>query len=196
MHWIQEGIWILIGGVVGVLAGFLGVGGGLVVTPLLLYLGYSPPAATATSLAFVIPTAWASVMKSREQVDVTLTVLLASGAAVGAYAIGQPLVQSPRLSPRLYKTLFGLLLLVIGLDLVTGWTDGLRARQVSVQSSSWGACCSWRFGTRDPESQVPHPLRGAPLPEISAASVAWSARDPHPIAGPRPPAPHPIPQGQ
>ena len=48
MNWIQEGIWILIGVVVGVLAGFLGVGGGLVVTPLLLYLGYSPPAATAT----------------------------------------------------------------------------------------------------------------------------------------------------
>ena len=103
-------------------------------------------------------------MKSREQVDVTLTVLLAIGAAVGAYAIGQPLVQSQRLSPRLYKTLFGLLLLVIGLDLVTGWTDALRARQASVQSSSWGDWSPWRLAARHPENQVPRPLSVAPLP--------------------------------
>jgi uncharacterized membrane protein YfcA len=61
-------------------------------------------------------------------VDVTLAVLLAGGAMVGAYAIGQPLVQSPFLDPRLYKKLFGLLLLVVGLDMVTGFTDALRQR--------------------------------------------------------------------
>jgi uncharacterized membrane protein YfcA len=114
---------------VGVLSGFLGVGGGVVLTPLLLYLGYSPKVATATSLAFVIPTAWASIMKGREYVDVTLAVLLTVGAVVGAYAIGQPLVQSPHLNPRLYKKLFGLLLLVVGLDMVSGFTDTLRQRQ-------------------------------------------------------------------
>ena len=68
-----------------------------------LYLGYSPKAATATALAFVIPTAWASIMKGHEHVDVTLAVLLAVGAVVGAYAIGQPLVQSPHLDPRIYN---------------------------------------------------------------------------------------------
>ena len=94
-----------------------------------LYLGYSPKVATATALAFVIPTAWASIMKGHEHVDVTLAVLLAVGAVVGAYAIGQPLVQSPHLDPRIYKKIFGLLLLVVGLDLVTGATDVLRQRQ-------------------------------------------------------------------
>jgi uncharacterized membrane protein YfcA len=118
-----------LGVAIGSLSGFLGVGGGIVLTPLFLYLGYSPKVATATALAFVIPTAWASIMKGHEHVDVTLAVLLAVGAVVGAYAIGQPLVQSPHLDPRIYKKIFGLLLLVVGLDLVTGASDALRQRQ-------------------------------------------------------------------
>jgi uncharacterized membrane protein YfcA len=122
-------LWMGLGVAVGSLSGFLGVGGGVVLTPLFLYLGYSPKVATATALAFVIPTAWASIMKGHEHVDVTLAVLLAVGAVVGAYAIGQPLVQSPHLDPRIYKKIFGLLLLVMGLDLVTGATDALRQRQ-------------------------------------------------------------------
>ncbi len=94
---LLSALWMCFGVAVGILSGFLGVGGGVVLTPLLLYLGYSPKVATATALAFVIPTAWASIMKGREYVDVTLAVLLAVGAVVGAYAIGQPLVQSPHL---------------------------------------------------------------------------------------------------
>ena len=129
MYVLPGVLWICFGVAVGILSGFLGVGGGVVLTPLLLYLGYSPKVATATALAFVIPTAWASIMKGREHVDVTLAVLLAGGAVVGAYALGQPLVQSPHLEPRLYKKLFGLLLLVVGLDMVTGFTDALRQRQ-------------------------------------------------------------------
>jgi uncharacterized protein len=123
---IPGALWICLGVAVGTLSGFLGVGGGIVLTPLFLYLGYSPKVATTTALAFVIPTAWAGIMKGHEHVDVTRSVLLAGGAVVGAYAIGQPLVQSPFLDPRLYKKLFGLLLLAVGLDMVTGFTDALR----------------------------------------------------------------------
>jgi uncharacterized membrane protein YfcA len=129
MDMIPAILWICLGVAVGILSGFLGVGGGIVLTPLFLYLGYSPKVATATALAFVIPTAWASIMKGHEHVDVPLSVLLAVGAVVGAYAIGQPLVQSPYLDPRLYKKLFGLLLLVVGLDMVIGVTDALRQWQ-------------------------------------------------------------------
>jgi uncharacterized membrane protein YfcA len=129
MHMLPSALWMCFGVAVGILSGFLGVGGGVVLTPLLLYLGYSPKVATATALAFVTPTAWASIMKGREYVDVTLAVLLAVGAVVGAYGIGQPLVQSPHLDPKLYKKLFGLLLLVVGLDMLSGFTDALRQRQ-------------------------------------------------------------------
>jgi hypothetical protein len=131
MHVIPGALWMCLGVVVGILSGFLGVGGGIVLTPLFLYLGYSPKVATATALAFVIPTAWASIMKGHEHVDVPLAVWLAVGAVVGAYAIGQPLVQSSYLDPRLYKKLFGLLLLVVGLDMVAGFTDALRQRQAA-----------------------------------------------------------------
>jgi uncharacterized membrane protein YfcA len=136
MDVVSSALWIGLGVVVGVLAGFLGVGGGVVLTPLFLYLGYSPKVATATALAFVIPTAWASIMKGREHVDVTLAVLLAGGAVVGAYALGQPLVQSQHLDPRLYKKLFCLLLLMVGLDMVTGFTDTLRQRQAQHTAST------------------------------------------------------------
>jgi uncharacterized membrane protein YfcA len=128
MYVIPAALWICFGVAVGTLSGFLGVGGGVVLTPLFLYLGYSPKVATATALACVIPTAWASIMKGREHVDVSLAVLLAGGAVVGAYTIGQPLVQSPYLDSGLYKKLFGLLLLVVGLDMVFGFTDALRQR--------------------------------------------------------------------
>src|SRR5262245_14251926 len=129
MDVIAGALWICLGVAVGTLSGFLGVGGGIVLTPLFLYLGYSPKVATATALAVVIPTAWAGIMKGHEHVDVARSVLLAGGAVVGAYAIGQPLVQSPFLDPRLYKKLFGLLLLSVGLDMVAGFTDVLRQRQ-------------------------------------------------------------------
>jgi uncharacterized protein len=126
---IPAALWVCLGVAVGTLSGFLGVGGGIVLTPLFLYLGYSPKVATTTALAFVIPTAWAGIMKGHDHVDVPRAVLLAVGAVVGAYAIGQPLVQSPSLDPRVYKKLFGLLLLMVGLDMLTGFTDALRQRQ-------------------------------------------------------------------
>jgi hypothetical protein len=66
MHVLPGALWMCFGVAVGILSGFLGVGGGVVLTPLLLYLGYSPKVATATALAFVIPTAWASIMKGCE----------------------------------------------------------------------------------------------------------------------------------
>src|SRR4029450_12657299 len=105
MHMLPGALWMCFGVAVGLLSGFLGVGGGVVLTPLLLSLGYSPKVATATALAFVIPTAWASIMKGREHVDVALAVWLAVGAVVGAYGMGQPLVQSPPLAPPLHKEL-------------------------------------------------------------------------------------------
>src|SRR5688572_2627605 len=55
MYVIPGALWICLGVAVGILSGFLGVGGGIVLTPLFLYLGYSPKVATATALVFVIP---------------------------------------------------------------------------------------------------------------------------------------------
>jgi uncharacterized protein len=165
MYVIPDALWICLGVAVGILSGFLGVGGGIVLTPLFLYLGYSPKVATATALAFVIPTAWASIMKGHEHVDVSLAVLLAVGAVVGAYTIGQPLVQSPYLDPGLYKKLFGLLLLVVGLDMVTGFTDALRQRQESratrVERAAGLASPAHSLAAHDHGGHAPVDPRGA-----------------------------------
>lgn len=125
-------VWVLIGVVIGVLSGFMGVGGGIVLTPILLYLGYKPSVATATSLAFIIPVAWASIMKSGKDVNVGLATVIAVGAVIGAYAIGRPLVEKFDLNPAMYKRLFGVVMLLVALDMVSGFSDKLkeRARQM------------------------------------------------------------------
>ncbi|MFE8702973.1 sulfite exporter TauE/SafE family protein [Cytobacillus sp. FJAT-54145] len=49
-------LYFLLGGVISVMSGFFGVGGGFVLTPILLLLGYSPIEAITTSLFFTIGT--------------------------------------------------------------------------------------------------------------------------------------------
>jgi hypothetical protein len=87
---------------------------------------------------------------------------------VGAYAIGQPLVQSPFLDPRLYKKLFGLLLLAVGLDMVTGFTDALRQRHeqgaTPVERAAGLATPAHFSAPHDHVSHVCRPARGKPSP--------------------------------
>jgi hypothetical protein len=124
MTYAQMLIWMVVGVLIGVLSGFMGVGGGVVLTPILIYIGFKPSAATVTSLAFIIPTAWAGMMRSKQDIDVNLSVLLAVGAVVGTYAIGRPLVE--KIDPTLFKRAFGVLLLIVALDMLFGVSDTLK----------------------------------------------------------------------
>ena len=49
-------VFIVLGAVISVLAGFFGIGGGFILTPTLLLIGLSPVEAIATSLLFTIAT--------------------------------------------------------------------------------------------------------------------------------------------
>jgi len=82
--------WLLIvmlSGLVGFLSGLVGVGGGFVLTPLLIFLGIPPPVAvatqasqiTASSLSGLIAHAW------RNAVDWKLGAVLAGGGVVGGW---------------------------------------------------------------------------------------------------------------
>lgn len=119
-------MWMVVGVLIGVLSGFMGVGGGVVLTPILIYIGFKPSAATVTSLAFIIPTAWAGMMRSKQDIDVNLSVLLAVGAVIGTYAIGRPLVE--KIDPTVFKRAFGVLLLIVALDLLFGVSDALKKK--------------------------------------------------------------------
>lgn len=109
---------VLVGLVAGVFSTLFGVGGGIVIVPLLVaLLAFSTHAATATSLGAILLTATAGVVlyALRDEVRPAYAALLGLPAAVGALA-GTSLQQ--RLSNRELTLAFAALLVVIGLWLV------------------------------------------------------------------------------
>jgi len=112
---------LVIGGVAGVLAGLLGVGGGIVLVPAFFYafqtLGYDGPQlmqlCLATSLATIIVTSTRSVISHNRKgaVDWSILRTWAPGIAVGA-VIGVLVASSLRSST--LQGIFGILALVIG----------------------------------------------------------------------------------
>jgi uncharacterized protein len=110
---------VAIGLAAGIFSAFFGVGGGIVVVPLLiLVVGLSEREATATSLAVIVITAAAGVLvfSLRGEVDVGYAALVGLPAAVGAIA-GTAWQQRIRQSLVAYG--FAALLVVIGVVLLT-----------------------------------------------------------------------------
>jgi uncharacterized protein len=110
----------LIGLVAGVFSSLFGVGGGIVIVPLLiLAVGFATREATATSLGAIVITAIAGVVlyALRGKVDVAYALLLGLPAMVGALA-GTSLQQ--RMSNRLLTGAFACLLAAIGAWLIAG----------------------------------------------------------------------------
>jgi uncharacterized membrane protein YfcA len=107
-----------IGVLAGAFSGLFGVGGGIVMVPLLLlWLGLSERVATATSLcAIVVIAAIAAALQAGYgNVDWSDVLLLAGPAVVGV-ALGIALQQ--RLPERAISALFALLLVVISIELI------------------------------------------------------------------------------
>jgi uncharacterized membrane protein YfcA len=107
-----------IGVLAGAFSGLFGVGGGIVMVPLLLlWLGLSERVATATSLcAIVVIAAIAAALQAGYgNVDWSDALLLAGPAVVGV-ALGIALQQ--RLPERAISALFALLLVVISIELI------------------------------------------------------------------------------
>ena len=110
---------VAIGLAAGVFSAFFGVGGGIVVVPLLILVaGLSEREATATSLAAIVITAGAGVLvfSLRGEVDVGYAALVGLPAAAGALA-GTAWQQRVRESTVTYG--FAALLVGIGIVLLT-----------------------------------------------------------------------------
>ncbi|GIX48860.1 MAG: anion permease [Candidatus Tectimicrobiota bacterium] len=101
---------LLIGGVTGLLAGLLGVGGGFLLIPLLSLSGTPIHTAIGTSLAFIACVSLAGSVQHLRQgsIDLLVALALALPAAVMA-SVGARL--SGLLSPAVLHLLFGLLVL-------------------------------------------------------------------------------------
>jgi len=115
---------LLLGSAAGLLAGLLGIGGGIILVPLFLWVfplvGFDPQvvvhAAFGTSLAIIIPTALSSTLghRKRGNVEWHQVLWLSAGGAAGAFAGG---ALAANLSGVWLKGLFGLMQILVALKL-------------------------------------------------------------------------------
>ena len=110
---------ILVGLSAGLLGGTLGVGGGIVVIPALIFLfGFSQHAAQGTTLAFMLPpvtilATW-NYWKNGH-VDWRYALILSVTFLIGAY-LGSMLVEN--IPDKVLKKLFGVLLLFMAIKMI------------------------------------------------------------------------------
>jgi uncharacterized protein len=109
---------VAVGAVAGILAGLLGVGGGILLVPfLVLALGFTQHEAEATSLLVILPTAIAgSFALSRRGVG-DLPVALGIGV-VGAVGAAAGALLALALSGDILRWLFAVLLALVGLRMI------------------------------------------------------------------------------
>jgi uncharacterized membrane protein YfcA len=110
---------VLIGLAAGFYGGLFGVGGGTLIVPGLIWLGYKPKVAAATSLAVIGVTAVAGAVfyawHGEVQVrDALLLGIPASGGVIFGAALQQ------RLHGRVLTALFAVFLAAVGIRLVIG----------------------------------------------------------------------------
>lgn len=112
-------ILIIIGLIAGIISGTLGVGGGIVIIPcLVFFLGLSQHQAQGTSLAFMLPPIGllaAYNYYKNGYVNIKFAVVLIFAFVLGAY-IGS--IISISISDKLLKKIFGLFLLIAGIKMI------------------------------------------------------------------------------
>ena len=115
---------VLLGLAAGMLAGFFGVGGGILFVPTLVGLGLSQLDAEATSLLAILPTVAAGTWRQRRYGNVSLRSALVLGlASIGGVAAGVQIATA--LPEDTLRRLFALLLLGVAAQLA--WRSRGRA---------------------------------------------------------------------
>jgi uncharacterized protein len=115
----RRSIALMVGGVLGLLAGLTGTGGGIFLTPLMILMRWAPTkAAAATSVVFILGNSIAGLLGnlSATRSFPSFALILAAAAIIGG-AAGSYL-GSQRFSPVLIKRLLAAVLIVAGLKLV------------------------------------------------------------------------------
>ncbi|TWI53995.1 sulfite exporter TauE/SafE family protein [Halalkalibacter nanhaiisediminis] len=113
-------IYILVGLLAGILASLVGIGGGIVIVPVLLYIGaafaglieISPQTAVGTSMVVVLFTGLSSTLAymKQQKIDYKSALLFFSGSGLGAI-VGAYVVMGLELAP--FSIGFGLLIIMI-----------------------------------------------------------------------------------
>ena len=112
-------ILLVIGTITGVMAGMLGIGGGLVVIPaLVMVMGMSQQSAQGTSLAMMLPPIGilaAYNYYKAGHVDIRIALLLAIAFIAGSYFGSKLAIKLPQ---ELMKKLFGIFLLLVAIKML------------------------------------------------------------------------------
>lgn len=120
-------ILVIIGISSGILSGFVGVGGGIIIVPaLVFFLGLSQHQAQGTSLfILLLPVGILAVMNYYKagHINWTYGIIVALTFVVGGY-IGSKLSLS--LSPHVVKFIFGLIMILISVKLIVSGYNGMR----------------------------------------------------------------------
>lgn len=109
---------VLVGAAIGILAGLFGVGGGVVLVPVLVVLwSMAPVIAKGTSLAVVVPTAIVGTLRNRanRNADLRLAAIVGVSGIVSAL-VGAELAHA--IDDRLSNVLFAVLLVVVSVKLI------------------------------------------------------------------------------
>lgn len=116
---------ILIGLMAGILGGFIGVGGGIIVVPAMIYfMGMGQHTAQGTSLAMMLPPIGLLAVWNYHKegaVDMKAAMILAIGFIIGGY-LGSKL--SLRLDETKVKFVFGLFMVLVAIRMTfTAWKE-------------------------------------------------------------------------
>lgn len=113
-------VCVAIGAAMGLLAGLIGVGGGILAVPAMIYfLGLSPKAAMATSLAVIIPVSISGTVKhfTEGKVDLKIAAVIAVGGVVFAY-LGAWIQHQDWLNEMHLKKGFAIFIICVGLKML------------------------------------------------------------------------------
>ncbi|HEY0446440.1 MAG TPA: sulfite exporter TauE/SafE family protein [Allosphingosinicella sp.] len=119
---------IALGGVVGLLTGMVGVGGGFLTTPILIFYGIPPPVAVASAATQITGASVSGVMvhRRRKGVDYRMGAVLVAGGTLGALA-GGGLFRLLQDSGQI-DTVIALLYVIL-----LGWIGILMAKEAAVE---------------------------------------------------------------
>jgi len=112
-------VLLAIGSSAGILAGFFGIGGGVIIIPCLVYLlDYSQHRATGTSIAVLLPPIGIAAFIEyyrHNNVDIRAALIIAAAALIGGW-VGS--IFANRLSAPVLRLAFGIFILVLGISLI------------------------------------------------------------------------------
>lgn len=111
---------VLIGLAAGTLSGVLGIGGGVIMVPLLLLMGFSQHQAQGTSLAAMLPpvTLLATLAYAKEgHVDWKMALCISAAFIIGGL-FGSKIATA--IDEKMLKKIFGILMLIISIKMIFG----------------------------------------------------------------------------